>query len=537
MASDDNSKLKNEHDWITRWPLRLTIVVLLLAILWERFFYGRPIGISYPLWIALALMAGFAWAFYEGRRPSLIAISLTIPVLALAALVPLRVEPLTTFLAISLSVLLGIFWLGDFRPGSLLRWRWLDYIVATFLLPLESFLRPWPTLAAVQAELTRGESWSIRLLALLRGLLLALPVAIVFLVLLSSADLIFADWVEEALQWINLERLFDFLGRTTLVLLVAVVLLGAWVASMRRSREEGLVRDGEPILPSFLGVTEAGLVLGTVDSIFALFVLVQFRYFFGGEANISQAGYTYAEYARRGFGELVAVSFLTLGLILVLSSWTKQEIRQDRALFRSLSALAVAFTGVMLVSAMFRLQLYERAYGFTRLRTYTHVAIILLAILFAAFLLLLFMGRLRRFAGVCLLGGVGFALALAAINVDKLIVEQNFEHLEEIGELDSWFLTTLSDDAVPALVARLEMVPQEDRPVLLAGLSCRRHLLNKRAEQAGWPSFRWPHQQASAALENIEGLLDEYPVEKEENYSQIKLGEEEYFYCYDFDFR
>ena len=537
MASDDTSQLSNEQVWITQWPLRLTLAILLLSILWERLFYGRPIGISYPLWIGLALIAGFIWAYYEGRRPSLTAIILTIPILALAALVPLRVEPLTTFLAISLSLLLAIFWLRDFRTGNLFRWRWLDYIVAAFLLPLESFLRPWPTLAAAQGELTRGESWSIRLLAVLRGLLLALPVAIVFLLLLSSADLIFADWVEEALKWINLERLFDILGRATVVLLLGVVFLGAWVAAMRRSREEGLVRDGEPIVSSFLGLTEAGLVLATVDLIFALFVLVQFRYFFGGEANISQAGYTYAEYARRGFGELVAVSFLTLGLILLLGSLTKQETRRGRAIFRSMSALAVAFTGVMLASAMFRLQLYERAYGFTRLRTYTHVAIILLAILFAAFLLLLFLGRLRRFAGVCLLGAIGFALALGAINVDKLIVEQNFEHLEEIGELDSWFLTTLSDDAVPVLVAQLDKVPEEDRPVLLAGLSCRRHLLSKRAEQVGWPSFRWPHQQASAALANIDGLLEEYPVEEEETYSQIKLGEDEYFYCYDFDFR
>ena len=38
-----------------------------------------------------------------------------------------------------------------------------------------------------------------------------------------------------------------------------------------------------------------------VDLMFALFVGIQFFYFFGGAANITLTRYTYADYARRGF--------------------------------------------------------------------------------------------------------------------------------------------------------------------------------------------------------------------------------------------
>jgi hypothetical protein len=44
-------------------------------------------------------------------------------------------------------------------------------------------------------------------------------------------------------------------------------------------------------------------VLSSVVVLFSAFVIIQFQYFFGGAANISIEGYTYAEYARRGFGE------------------------------------------------------------------------------------------------------------------------------------------------------------------------------------------------------------------------------------------
>ncbi len=78
----------------------------------------------------------------------------------------------------------------------------------------------------------------------------------------------------------------------------------------------------KPILAPFLGFTESTVVLIAVDLLFALFVFIQFRYLFGGQANITPVGYTYSEYARRGFGELVAVAFLSLGLILGLGAYT-----------------------------------------------------------------------------------------------------------------------------------------------------------------------------------------------------------------------
>jgi hypothetical protein len=462
---------------------------------------------------------------------------LLLPTVVTAALLPLRVEPLTSFLSVSVSLGLLAILVRLFRTGRFLQWGWLDLLMAQVWVPIEAWIRPWPTLAVAQSKLAGADEGRTRLLAITRGLLLALPVMAVFTILLSAADFIFEDWIEKALAWLNIEKLIEIFFRGVFALLSALFLLGAIVAALRRKQDGSLVKDGEPLLPRFLGMTETLIILGGVNLLFLLFVGIQFHYFFGGETNISAAGYTYAEYARNGFGELVFAAFLSLGLILVLAGWVKGGAARSRHAFNGFSLGLVALNGVMLVSAFERLQLYERAFGFTRLRTYTHVAIFWLGFMFLAFAGLLLVRRLRAFAPLSVAAAVGFSLTLATLNVDEFIVHRNFEHLEEIGKLDAYYLTTLSEDAVPELVRRLDQVPEDEEARLLAGLSCRSHQLEQRLENRGWPSFRLPLRQAQKALNTISATLAQYPIIEEGDYfGSIKLGEDEYHYCSYYNF-
>jgi len=84
-----------------------------------------------------------------------------------------------------------------------------------------------------------------------------------------------------------------------------------------------------------------------VDVLFVLFVIVQITYLFGGEANVTAAGFTYSEYARRGFGELVAVGVLSLGLIMTLAAVARRESRRQTTTFNALSVSLVILVGVI----------------------------------------------------------------------------------------------------------------------------------------------------------------------------------------------
>ena len=98
-----------------------------------------------------------------------------------------------------------------------------------------------------------------------------------------------------------------------------VIVLWAWLAAgvLRVLVPSGRRRARAAAVGGRLGLGEVGTVLVVVDLLFLAFVAVQFRYLFGGAELVRGAdGLSYAEYARRGFFELVAVAALSLPLLL-----------------------------------------------------------------------------------------------------------------------------------------------------------------------------------------------------------------------------
>jgi hypothetical protein len=495
-------------------PLWLSLTALALGLIVEILFYGRPLGISFPIWAVAVCIAALGMVWAESRRPARGSAWLIAPILVFAALAFVRLEPLTLFLDVVAVLSLFALWVRTFRTDRLMDFGWIDFAVAVVWVPVEAIIRPWPVLSQANREAFGDRGTNSRLMAILRGLLLALPIVVVLALLLTAADVIFADVLRKAFEWLDLEWLADFAWRTVVVLACAVFFLGAMVAALRDPGERKLAGEDKPILAPFLGFTESTVVLIAVDLLFALFVFIQFRYLFGGAANITPVGYTYSEYARRGFGELVGVALLSLGLILGLGAFTRRAGRAQHAWFLGLSTVMVALVGVILASAYLRLQLYEQAYGFTRLRAYTHVAIIWMGIAFVLFLVLLFAGNLRTFAPAAVGVALGFALTLNLLNVDDFIVSRNAERARTGSELDIYYLTNLSEDAVPALASLAAELSPGERGELLPRLACQQAALDQRASE-GWPSTHLSVLRARSALEPWEEILSAYHVDSE----------------------
>ncbi len=497
---------------VIRAPVALTLIALGLGLAVEVLFYGHPPGISFFLWTALCVGAVLIAARVEAVRVAGSAWLVMIPVLFFAAAVFFRQEPLTVFLSVFLTLFLLALMVRVFRFGRFGRLGWVDMAVAFLWVPIEAWIRPWPVAAEAWSRTVRERGGRRVGFSILRGVLLALPVLAVFLALLSAADLVFGDYVEQALAWIDLASLADWTARAFVVLASALFLLGAVVAALREPGERRLIGEDPPLARPFLGFTETAIVLSLVVAVFLSFVAVQFAYLFGGEANIDAAGYTYAEYARRGFGELVAVAFLALGMIYLLAVITRLASPQKRAAFFGLCAAIVLLVGVMLLSAYQRLILYEQAYGFSRLRAYTHVAIVWLAVAFVAFLVLLGLGRLRQLAPAALAITAGFTMTLVLLNVDAFIVDRNALRYAESGDLDTAFLSSLSDDAVPQLVRLVQQATGEAHQDLLADLACRRKGLLRAQDRLDWPSAHASRSRGLAALATIGNELAGFPV-------------------------
>ena len=199
-------------------------------------------------------------------------------------------------------------------------------------------------------------------------------------------------------------------------------------------------------------------------ALFAAFVALQLTALFGGNDYVLRtAGLTYAEYAREGFAQLLAVAALTLAVIAAAVRWA----RVSRVLLGGLCVLTL----VVLASALYRLDLYMDAYGFTRLRLSAQVAILWLGGVFA---LVLVAGAVRRAAWlpratVALTAAT--VLAFAVSNPDLRIAERN-----RSGDVDERLLRSLSADAAPVLPCHVTLRLRRElaEPDGLAGLNLAR---------------------------------------------------------------
>lgn len=540
---------------MTKHPNRLWGAALLLAWLFDFLFWQKPMGINFALYSLLVLLVGLALLLSEGFAPAPRSLWLVVPLLYFAGLTFLRLEPLTLFLGFVLTLFSLSLFAITYRGGGWPRFAVLDYVRQYLRLALSMLERPAAFLRdAREAQAASGEARTpSRFWPVLRGLLIALPVVAVFASLLASADVIFSQQLDRVVELFRLENLPQYIFRGIYIAVGAWLIAGILLHAAARSAEEKADGAEKPTIQPFLGFTEAVIVLGSVGVLFLAFVIIQFQYFFGGSANIAIDGYTYSEYARRGFGELVTVAFFTLALLLGLGGVTRRASTGQRTVFSWLGAGLVVMVLVMLVSAYQRLVLYESAYGFSRLRTYTHVVLFWIAGLLVATIVLEFLRQERRFALAAVLAALGFAVSLSLLNVDAFIVRQNIaralrgeapiqgdidpgartEGEESASRLDFIYFMTLSDDAVPPLVEAFESedIPAATRNKLGVALACIREERDGLDSDTPWQGFHLSTYQADRALARVDAALDAYKVDNLEWPTKVTDAQGEEYQC------
>jgi len=502
-------------------PARLVITALLLAWSFDQLFWEKAPGVSFLIFVLLCLAAGFFFTWSEMRRPAITSLALLIPILYFATMSFLRAEPFTRFINFSLAsgclLTLALTWRGG-------RW-WLynlaDYLINFFRLagnastkPVEVLLSLWgnqPDAEHLQTEANRPPRKRTGL-AILLGLALALPLVTVLAALLAAADPIFSQELSHLLEYLRLEKLGEYLFRLVYVLIGAYLLGGIILYALFSSDNERFSSVEQPWPPPFLSWVATVTTLLCINLLFIFFVTIQFRYFFGGQANITMDGFTYAEYARRGFGELVGVAMISLLILLTFNAATRRETSTARIVYSSLTSLLVALVMVILVSAFQRLLLYEAVYGFTRLRTYTHIFIIWLAALLLATSLLEWLGKLHHFVLAFTIAVLGFGATLNLLNVDSFIARQNIARTISGEMLDIATLASLSSDAVPALF-ELFHSPQlalDLRKQAGASLVCKMLLDEAQTGEVSWLSFTYPPHRARQLFQMYRHELTSY---------------------------
>ena len=442
--------------------LMMVLVSGVMGLIGGVLFYPDSLGLNVPVYMTLAtvVILFMAWRVPDPiNRRNLWVI---VPMLFFALMVAVRAAPMMIALNLMATLALGTLFIRYIRSQQAIDTAPLsDHIFTPLDVGLYTIYAPFVEVGH-SFSFVRERSWKDigNLGAVIRGLVFAVPVLLVFGVLLGSADEVFADSFSGIFDWLFSANVFDFIDPLFVAGVMGWLMLSAlsYALARRIPELEGVPDEENPQLkkqrPSFrIGIIESTMVLGSVALLFGFFVMIQFTYLFGGQANIAET-LNYSQYARRGFFELVAVAVLVLGMILFFDHITLRRDNRQGILFRGLAIVIVGLTMVMLVSAWKRMELYELAYGFTYLRVLTHVFMFWLAVLLVFAILDVMRVRTNIFALGVLLSCIGYIGTLNVMNIDNYIAERNIQaYLAEETEvdLDICYLRTLSVDASPAM--------------------------------------------------------------------------------------
>lgn len=304
-----------------------------------------------------------------------------------------------------------------------------------------------------------GKSRLGKLFFIAVGIGVAAPLFLIVFLLLASADAVFRDMSRSLFADINWGNGVLAAWMAALAFFASYCLL-ACLCEKKFSPETEDHKKGEPLL--------ALTITGVLTALYLVFCAIQILYLFIGGMQLPQ-GYTYAQYAREGFFQLLAVSLINLILVLAVLEY----FRESRALKAVLTVMS-GCTFIMIVSSAMRMVIYIRYYYLTFLRILVLWALAVLFLLFLGVVASIFRGRFPLFRYSCVVVTCCY-LALSFGHPDYWIARVNVgnikEAAQESGQLqedgglrdgdaffasegyqDYGYLSRLSADAAPILV-------------------------------------------------------------------------------------
>ncbi|MEA2347821.1 MAG: hypothetical protein QOG62_1608 [Thermoleophilaceae bacterium] len=423
--------------WLTRtapWFAPLSVGVAILAAL---SLVDEPVGIGFTLALVVIYAAA---AVATGRRAGFAAVCWWGAAL-LAGIATLRSAGWLVALCLLASLALAAIAATEART-------WRGLLFTSF----ESTLSGILGLGVIAGLLGRerrertGKAGPV-----VRGLLIAAALVLVFGSLFVAGDAVFAKTVADLTGW--LPAVDETLPVRIFTAAVFLALAGALARLATATVEH--TPDPNP-RAGRLGRIEWTIALGALDALFAVFVVLQAMVVLRGHEYVVQtAGMTYAEYVHQGFAAQMVAAALTLTVIAAAWHLARRDSPAEDRLLRTLLGGLCGLTLAVLAFCVWRIDLYVEAYGATQLR----ILVVVIAIWLATVFIALIVAGIRRSASwlprAVVLSTGAILLGLALVNPDAWIADRNIDRYQRTGKIDLPYLEGLSDDAVPVLATRL----------------------------------------------------------------------------------
>ncbi len=209
------------------------------------------------------------------------------------------------------------------------------------------------------------------------GIAISIPILIVVVTLLSSADNIFAREIRGILNFIlqkgaylvDYEFCISLVIKIMLTIALTIYLISFIINLLSKNPWKKQQENS-------INIQIETIILNTIATIlnivYFIFCKIQITSLF---ENIGK-NISYANYAREGFFQLMAVSIINFAFIIITTKNTNKSSKWQIYYRKVMNIIIAIATVIILISAFVRMNLYSKAYGYTYLRILVYFALI-----------------------------------------------------------------------------------------------------------------------------------------------------------------
>lgn len=290
---------------------------------------------------------------------------------------------------------------------------------------------------------------------IIRAVLITLPIVIVIIILLSSADDIFgnvfidiADYIKEVFKNIKLSTIIVKL----ILMFICAIYFICFFDYITNRYEVDILKEKKKLEKDDFTIK---MILTSLNIIYLVFCIIQIKSLFLRNVSIN-----YADYARKGFFQLMIVSAINLVTILIAKYFNKNS-ETKKIYINTMSILMILFTFIILLSSAYRMYLYESAYGYTMLRLLVYCSLFTEAIMLIPTIVYIIdkpINLVKTYFTIITVVYICMNLA----NFEKIIAKRNIDRYFETGKLDMEYLEyATGSDAVAEIVRVLDRIDEE----------------------------------------------------------------------------
>ena len=293
-----------------------------------------------------------------------------------------------------------------------------------------------------------GKKRNSKLMYVLLGFAIALPLLVIILNLLSSADPVFAKVIKDIFG-----KLFYSWDVVKIVIFAAVIFFFVYGFIVKTGRRDlGANAPKEGIYEPVIGIT----ITVVLTAFYLIFAVVQIVYLFMNSAGLPD-DMTYAEYARRGFFQLLFVAVVNVCIVLIFDAIFRKSV-----VLKTVLVVMCICTYIMIASSAVRLSMYIKEYALTYLRINTIWALIVTSIVMLGVIISLFWRNMPLFRYIFLTVMVMFTL-YAFVRPGAVISKYNISQAHNGKKVDIEYVMDIGSDGVPYLIDyfRTKDIPPE----------------------------------------------------------------------------